>query len=217
MSTSKSKKNNKITVVSKPKNADKENKFMKRASAEATKSLSKLEQNKGFQSEEEEEDEEFELKRENKDDEEEVQDEEEKEDIEDQEEQDDDYDKKDKEKEERYDEDECMYNYANNKMDEDSEDDEDIGLTEEEDTKIENELRITKPVLTKYERVRALGARSKQLSMGAKPMIKNASGLSAREIANLELMNRVMPYIIERQLPNGRIEKWNINELKIVN
>jgi DNA-directed RNA polymerase subunit K/omega len=216
MSTSKSKKNNKINVVTKPKNTEKENKFMKRASGEATKSLSKLEQNKGYQSEDdEEEDEEFELKRENKEDDEEV--EEEEKEKEDQEEQDDDYDKKDKEKEERYDEDECMYNYANNKNDEDSEDEEDIGLTEEEDTKVENELRITKPVLTKYERVRALGARSKQLSMGAKPMIKNASGLSAREIANLELMNKIMPYIIERQLPNGRIEKWNINDLKIVN
>ena len=75
--------------------------------------------------------------------------------------------------------------------------------------------RLTKPYLTKYERVRILGDRSRQLAQGAKPMIKNTTGLSHKEIALLELKNKVIPLIIERPIPNVGVEKWKLSELEI--
>jgi DNA-directed RNA polymerase subunit K/omega len=79
------------------------------------------------------------------------------------------------------------------------------------------EERITKPILTKYERVRILGDRRAQLTRGAKPMIMNTEGLDVREIADQELKNGVIPFIIIRRLPSGKRELWKINELKLGN
>jgi DNA-directed RNA polymerase subunit K/omega len=94
--------------------------------------------------------------------------------------------------------------------------------TFDDDNKIFNDLvdpknRITKPYLTKYERVRLLSERTKQISLGAKPMIKNIYNLTPKEITNLEIINKTIPLIIERVLPNGKREHWNIKELEIIN
>ena len=68
---------------------------------------------------------------------------------------------------------------------------------EEEDKKlpvfVDNDKRITKKFMTIYERVRLLGVRAKQLSLGAKPMIRNAENQDPKTIAKLELENKVMP------------------------
>ena len=69
--------------------------------------------------------------------------------------------------------DDCIYNVSDN---DDGDDDE-----KEKKYVLPNE-RITKPVLFKYERVRLIGDRAKQLSLGAKPMIKNAKHLSSKTI-----------------------------------
>lgn len=73
--------------------------------------------------------------------------------------------------------------------------------------------RKTKPYLFEFERVRLIGDRARQLSMGAKPMIKNIEIMNPRAIANLELENKIIPLIILRELPNGLIEKWKVSEL----
>jgi len=75
--------------------------------------------------------------------------------------------------------------------------------------------RLTKPFLTKYEKVRILGDRARQLAQGAKPMIKNTTGLSHKEVALLELKSKVIPLIIERPIPNVGVEKWKLSELEI--
>lgn len=75
--------------------------------------------------------------------------------------------------------------------------------------------RLTKPYLTKYEKVRILGDRARQLAQGAKPMIKNTTGLSHKEVALLELKSKVIPLIIERPIPNVGVEKWKLSELEI--
>jgi DNA-directed RNA polymerase subunit K/omega len=82
---------------------------------------------------------------------------------------------------------------------------------------VKPEDRITKAVLTKYERVRLLSERRKQLILGAKPMIKVNSLISEKEIASLELKAKVIPIIVVRTLPNGDIEHWKIEELEIIN
>ena len=70
--------------------------------------------------------------------------------------------------------------------------------------------------MTKYERTRLLGIRSKQLIDNAKPMLKNIlANTNIKEIAIQELNNKVIPLIIERPLPNGKYELWHLSELEI--
>jgi DNA-directed RNA polymerase subunit K/omega len=80
---------------------------------------------------------------------------------------------------------------------------------------VKNEDRITKKILTKYEYVRLLSERTVQLSEGASSMINNTEKLSYKEIAKLEIKNKVIPLIIERVLPNGLKERFKISELEI--
>lgn len=77
--------------------------------------------------------------------------------------------------------------------------------------------KITKKVLFKYERVRILGIRAKQIANGAPPMIKNFKGLSPKEIAYEELKMKILPFNIIRKLPSGEEEIFSVNELEVVN
>jgi DNA-directed RNA polymerase I, II, and III subunit RPABC2 len=80
---------------------------------------------------------------------------------------------------------------------------------------VPKEDRITMPYLTKYERVRVLGTRAKQISLGAKILVKNVdlTTKSPIEIAKIELELGIVPFKIRRPLPNGKVEEWKISEL----
>jgi len=78
---------------------------------------------------------------------------------------------------------------------------------------VAKENRITINRLTKYEMVRILGERTKQLTMGAKPLVKNYNNLSYEKIAEEELKLNMIPYKIKRPLPNGKFEIWTLDEL----
>lgn len=78
---------------------------------------------------------------------------------------------------------------------------------------IKKEDRQSLAKLTKYEMVRILGERTKQLTMGAKPLIKNYKGLNYNKIAEEELKLNMIPFKIRRPLPNGKYELWNLEEL----
>jgi len=78
---------------------------------------------------------------------------------------------------------------------------------------VKKEERISAKKLTKYEMVRILGERQKQLTMGAKPLIKNFQGLPYDKIAEEELKLNMIPYKIRRPLPNGKYELWTLDEL----
>jgi DNA-directed RNA polymerase subunit K/omega len=80
-------------------------------------------------------------------------------------------------------------------------------------TYIKKEERQSLCKLTKYEMVRILGERTKQLTMGAKPLIKNYKGLNYDKIAEEELKLNMIPFKIRRPLPNGKYELWNLEEL----
>ena len=112
----------------------------------------------------------------------------------------------------------CVYDYIENDEYDDTQDD----IIEEVDeikntleTIVPPEDRITKSSMTSYERVRILGTRAKQLAGGAKPLIAGVENMNSFEVAKLELMHKVMPIIIRRELPNGNIEEWKISELSI--
>ena len=78
---------------------------------------------------------------------------------------------------------------------------------------LSKENRISSNRMTKYEMVRILGERTKQLSMGAKPLIKNYNGLSYDIIAEEEFKLNMIPFKIQRTLPNGKLEIWSLDEL----
>ena len=82
-----------------------------------------------------------------------------------------------------------------------------------EDNLLKDKNRISANRLTKYEMVRILGERTKQLTMGAKPLIKNYEGLNYDKIAEEELKLNMIPYKIKRILPNGKYEFWTLDEL----
>ena len=78
---------------------------------------------------------------------------------------------------------------------------------------VSKENRLSSNRLTKYEMVRILGERCKQLTMGAKPLIKNFKDLSYDNIAEEEFLRNMIPFKIKRPLPNGKYEIWNLEEL----
>ena len=89
-----------------------------------------------------------------------------------------------------------------------------ILLNEKDEDILKKDQRVSANRLTKYEMVRILGERTKQLTMGAKPLIKNHEGLPYNKIAEEELKHNMIPFKIKRSLPNGKYELWNIDELK---
>jgi len=85
---------------------------------------------------------------------------------------------------------------------------------EEKEVKVENNKRISINRLTKYERVRIIGIRAKQIITGANILIKGIENKTPTEIAELELKHNMIPFKIKRKLPNGMFEIWRLSELE---
>lgn len=78
-------------------------------------------------------------------------------------------------------------------------------------------LHRTASYLTKYEKARVLGQRAKQIECGAKPFIKVPENIiESYIIAELELKEKKIPFIIRRPLSNGTCEYWNLRDLDII-
>jgi DNA-directed RNA polymerase I, II, and III subunit RPABC2 len=78
-----------------------------------------------------------------------------------------------------------------------------------------DDLHRTIPYLTKYEKSRVLGARAKQINDGASVFIKVPENvIDGYLIAELELQEKRIPFIIRRPLPNGGSEYWSIKDLE---
>lgn len=81
---------------------------------------------------------------------------------------------------------------------------------------IEKRPKKTIPLLTKFEKARIIGVRLQQLAYGAKPRV-NVDGLkSINEIVEKELIERKIPFIVRRTLPNGQSEDWKLEEFETV-
>jgi DNA-directed RNA polymerase subunit K/omega len=72
----------------------------------------------------------------------------------------------------------------------------------------------TIPILNKYEKARICGLRLQQLAEGAKPTIDPKGLKSINEIVEKEYKMRLIPFIIERSLPNGEKEYWKMEEFE---
>ena len=79
-------------------------------------------------------------------------------------------------------------------------------------------LHRTIPILTKYERTRILGARAKQINSGARPYVNVPENIiEGHLIAQLELEQKRIPFIIRRPLPGkSGSEYWKVADLELI-
>jgi DNA-directed RNA polymerase I, II, and III subunit RPABC2 len=88
-------------------------------------------------------------------------------------------------------------------------------ITRDENGVINDPLHTTYPILSKYEKTRVIGLRVSQLNKGASPFVTlNKTILDNVLIAEKELREKKIPFIIMRPIPNGISEYWNINDLE---
>jgi DNA-directed RNA polymerase subunit K/omega len=81
--------------------------------------------------------------------------------------------------------------------------------------------RITDPYYTKYEYTCLKGTRAQQIADGARPLISldgmlTSDPLFVWNVAEREIAEGVLPFIIHRRLPSGISEYWSATELKII-
>jgi DNA-directed RNA polymerase I, II, and III subunit RPABC2 len=90
-------------------------------------------------------------------------------------------------------------------------------VTKNSDGIIIDPLHRTIPFLTKYERARILGQRAKQIETGAKPLVRVPENVvDGYIIAELELKEKKIPFIIRRPIPGGACEYWNLKDLEVI-
>jgi DNA-directed RNA polymerase subunit K/omega len=90
-------------------------------------------------------------------------------------------------------------------------------VVRDHDNIIVDNLHKTVPFLTKYEKTKIIGLRTKQINSGSMPFIKvSDSIIDGSIIALMELEQKKIPYIIKRPLPNGGCEYWNLSDLELI-
>lgn len=86
--------------------------------------------------------------------------------------------------------------------------------------KVDPAKRISQPYFTKYEYTTLLACRAQQLSDGAIPLLP-LSEFNTNDprlvwkIAEREILERKLPYLIRRRLPGGETEFWSVSELDL--
>lgn len=76
-------------------------------------------------------------------------------------------------------------------------------------------VRATLNRMTIYEKAHIIGVRASQLSDDAPPFVDIENMTDCIQIANKELEERKLPFIIRRNLPDGTFEDWPIDDLLI--
>jgi len=59
-------------------------------------------------------------------------------------------------------------------------------------------------LLTRFERARIIGMRANSLAQGAPPKIPTKGCIDVIEIAEAEFEQNLIPFILQRTLPNGK-------------
>lgn len=81
--------------------------------------------------------------------------------------------------------------------------------------------RKTLPYYSKYEYTVLLGTRAQQLAEGSKPLsdlkgLDTASSEFIWKLAEREILERKLPFIVHRRLPGGGSEYWSCSELSVI-
>jgi DNA-directed RNA polymerase subunit K/omega len=89
-------------------------------------------------------------------------------------------------------------------------------VTRNENNIIVDMLHTTIPMMTKYEKTKVIGQRTKQLDVGNPPFVRvDRPTLDNSIIAEQELQEKKLPFIIQRPLPNGGFEYWHVKDLEV--
>lgn len=86
---------------------------------------------------------------------------------------------------------------------------------------VDTSARITMPYYSKYEYTTLVGIRAQQIADGAKPLI-SLEGMQTShpqfvwKVAEREIAERVLPFIVHRRLPDGNSEYWSATELSVM-
>lgn len=92
-----------------------------------------------------------------------------------------------------------------------------INVTKDNNNNIIDAFHKTIPILTKYEKTKIIGIRLKQLNNGAKPYVTLSDTiLDNNIIVNMELTQKVLPFIVSRPLPNNTYEYWKLQDLELL-
>lgn len=81
--------------------------------------------------------------------------------------------------------------------------------------------KSTLPYYYKYEQVSAIATRAQQLAEGARPLVSIEGMVTSApdfvwKVAEKELREKRLPFILHRRIPNGKSEFWSTNELSIM-
>jgi len=75
----------------------------------------------------------------------------------------------------------------------------------------------TIPILTKYEKTKIIGLRAVQIQNGLKPFIDVPSDIiDSTVIADMELQQKKIPFILRRPVSLTHYEYWPVEELEII-
>jgi|UniRef100_A0A6C0IQK7 DNA-directed RNA polymerase subunit K/omega len=78
-------------------------------------------------------------------------------------------------------------------------------------------LHTTIPILTRYEQAKVVGLRAKQINAGSNPFVDVPSHvIDGITIAEKEFIEKKIPFIIRRPIPNGVSEYWKLEDLEIL-
>jgi len=92
-----------------------------------------------------------------------------------------------------------------------------LNVTKDNNNNIIDAFHRTIPILTKYEKTKIIGIRLKQLNNGAKPYVTISDTiLDNNIIVNMELIQKVLPFIVSRPLPNNTYEYWKLQDLELL-
>lgn len=81
--------------------------------------------------------------------------------------------------------------------------------------------RNTLPYFTKYEYTALIGTRAQQIAEGSKPLVSLDGILTSSprfvwDVAEREINEKKLPFIVHRRFPNGQSEYWSATELNII-
>ena len=119
--------------------------------------------------------------------------------------------------------------YSGDEMDDLSYNTDEVEIVDEEDQeggqehamgrrgikKVAEEDRITSKFMTKYERARILGTRALQISKNAPLMVDPGDESDPYRLAEIELSEKKIPFIVRRYHPDGSYEDWKVSELYV--
>ena len=93
-----------------------------------------------------------------------------------------------------------------------------LTVVRDKNNNIIDNLHKTLPILSKYEKSRILGIRASQINNGAQILVKQKiKTFDGYLIAQQELEEKKIPFIIKRPLPmGGGCEYWKLDDLEIV-